>query len=48
VFSLDLVTEKVELSHLNEEDEMKWNGIGSEKGRYWCEEIVVFVNRRKI
>jgi len=48
VFSLDLVTEKVDLSDFTAADALNWPGIGSETGRSWCEELVVFVNRSQI
>ena len=48
VFNLDLVTEKVDLSDFTAADALNWPGIGSETGRSWCEELVVFVNRSQI
>jgi hypothetical protein len=48
VFSLDLVSEKVDLSDFTAADALNWPGIGSETGRSWCEELVVFVNRSQI
>lgn len=48
VYYLELVTEGMDLNRFNAAVALNWPANGSETGRSWCGELVVFVNLSQI